>query len=146
MLRQALTGLALVTAGAGIAAAFMAVQSPPGGASLACHARAKPLAQLALVFGTQRKDTAPVSSKEWEDFLKGEVATRLPGGFTVLTGYGLWRGPISAFAGEASHLLLIWYEPAEGMDERIEAIRAAYKARFGQESVLRADTGACVSF
>jgi hypothetical protein len=146
MRRQALSALALVTVGAGFAAAFMAAQSPQGGASLACQARAKPLAQLALVFGTQRKNTAPVSSKEWEDFLAGEVAPRFPGGFTVLTGSGLWRGPNSAFSGEASHLLLIWYEPAEGMDERIEAIRAAYKARFGQESVLRADTSACVSF
>ncbi|HET6379310.1 MAG TPA: DUF3574 domain-containing protein [Methylocella sp.] len=146
MNRQALAAFALVTAGGGLAAALMTALSPQGGASLACQARAKPLAQLALVFGTQRKDTAPVTSKEWEDFLANEVAPRFPGGFTVLTGYGLWRGPNSGFAGETSHLLLIWYEPAEGIDERIEAIRAAYKARFGQESVLRADTAACVSF
>ncbi|HET6376183.1 MAG TPA: DUF3574 domain-containing protein [Methylocella sp.] len=146
MRRQALTALALVTVGAGLTAAFIAAPFPRGGGGLSCQARAKPLAQLALVFGTQRKDTAPVSRKEWEDFLAAEVAPRFPGGLTALTGYGLWRGPGGVSAGETSHLLLIWYEPAEGMDERIEAIRVAYKARFGQESVLRADTAACVSF
>jgi hypothetical protein len=43
--------------------------------------------------------------------------------------------------------LFIWYAPQADGDTRIEAIRTAYKTRFGQDSVLRADGApACVSF
>ena len=48
---------------------------------------------------------------------------------------------------ETSRLLLIWYAPQAGADARIEAIRTAYKTRFGQDSVLRADGAPeCVTF
>lgn len=40
---------------------------------------------------------------------------------------------------ETSRLLLIWYAPQADGDTRIEAIRTAYKTRFGQDSVLRPD-------
>jgi Protein of unknown function (DUF3574) len=64
----------------------------------------------------------------------------------VLTGYGQWRDAAGRLIKETSRLLLIWYAPEAG-DTRIEAIRTAYKTRFGQESALRADGApACVSF
>jgi hypothetical protein len=41
----------------------------------------------------------------------------------------------------------LWYAPQADGDTRIEAIRTAYKTRFGQDGVLRADGApACVSF
>ena len=39
-----------------------------------------------------------------------------------------------------------WYRPAADSEARIEAIRAAYKTRFRQESVMRVDGVSCVSF
>ena len=66
-------------------------------------------------------------------------------GFTVLDGAGQWRGP-RGLVREASHVLVIFHEPGAGTDQALEAIRAAYKARFRQQSVLRADSTACVSF
>ena len=36
-------------------------------------------------------------------------------------------------------VLLIWAPAPADSDPKIEAIRAAYKSRFGQESVLRVD-------
>ena len=41
---------------------------------------------------------------------------------------------------------MIWYEPKADSDERIEAIRKAYRTRFNQESVMRVDSTSCVSF
>jgi Protein of unknown function (DUF3574) len=43
-------------------------------------------------------------------------------------------------------MLVIWYSDTEQSSALIEAIRAAYKDRFGQASVLRADGQSCVSF
>jgi hypothetical protein len=43
-------------------------------------------------------------------------------------------------------MLVIWYEDTNNAIARIEAIRAAYKKRFSQASVLRADGESCVSF
>ena len=43
-------------------------------------------------------------------------------------------------------MLVIWYRRAADSEAKIEAIRAAYKARFGQESVMRVDGVSCVSF
>jgi hypothetical protein len=43
-------------------------------------------------------------------------------------------------------MLLIWHRPSADSEEKIEAIRSAYKARFGQASVLRVDGLSCVSF
>jgi hypothetical protein len=81
----------------------------------------------------------------WRRFLARVVTPRFPDGFMVLRGAGQWRGPCG-LAREASHVLVIFYEPSARTDQALEAIRAAYKARFRQQSVLRADGAACVSF
>ncbi|MCI0468387.1 MAG: DUF3574 domain-containing protein [Beijerinckiaceae bacterium] len=113
---------------------------------LACRAMARPLARLELVFGTQRKGAGPVSEEEWESFLAGEITPRFPDGLTVISGYGQWRGAGGTLVKEASRMLVIWYPAQDDSSLQIEAIRAAYKARFGQDSVLRADSMSCVSF
>ena len=64
----------------------------------------------------------------------------------MLTGYGQWRSSVGGRAKEKSRVLVIWYRPAADSEARIEAIRSAYKARFGQESVMRVDGVSCVSF
>ena len=47
---------------------------------------------------------------------------------------------------EKSRIVEIWYRPSADSDTRIEAIRSAYKGRYGQESVMRVDGVSCVSF
>ncbi|HUI19907.1 MAG TPA: DUF3574 domain-containing protein [Methylocella sp.] len=114
---------------------------------LVCRSPARPLAKIELVFGTQRKNALAISDEEWTAFLAAEVTPRFPDGLTVLAGYGQWRDASGLLVKETSRLLLIWYAPETDADARIEAIRSAYKTRFGQESVLRADGApACVSF
>lgn len=116
------------------------------GSALVCPSQTRPMAKIELLFSAQRRNSVPVSDEEWEAFLAAEVTPRFPDGLTVLTGYGQWRDSAGRLIKETSRLLLIWYAPEAG-DTRIEAIRTAYKARFGQESVLRADGApACVSF
>jgi len=113
---------------------------------LSCQAGATAMARLELVFGMSRRDAPPLSDEEWQSFVDEEVTPRFPDGLTIFQGYGQWRNSKGLIAKENSRLLLIWYEPKSDSDQRIQAIREAYKARFKQESVLRADGYSCVSF
>ena len=111
-----------------------------------CRTGAKALARLELLFGTAKPDGSEVSDAEWRMFLDAEVSPRFPDGLMVLTGYGQWRSSETGAAKEKSRVVEIWYRPAADSDSKIEAIRAAYKNRFGQESVMRVDGVSCVSF
>jgi hypothetical protein len=113
---------------------------------LSCQAGAAAMARLELLFGMSRRDAAPVSDEEWQSFVDQEVTPRFPDGLTVVQAYGQWRNSKGTIAKENSRVLMIWYEPKPESDERIEAIRKAYKARFNQESVMRVDSFSCVSF
>ncbi|MCI0598976.1 MAG: DUF3574 domain-containing protein [Beijerinckiaceae bacterium] len=130
----------------GLAAAYALRPQGSIESSLACAAAARPLARLELVFGTRRKNATPVSEEEWAAFLADEVTPYFPDGLMVFTGYGQWRGADGNIVRETSRMLVIWYPAKDDSGPRIEAIRVAYKARFGQESVLRADGASCVSF
>ena len=146
-MRYAAISGALVLAAAWPIAAYHQALPARNGGGLACRATAKPLLRLELLFGSERKSLTPIGEEEWAAFLAAEVAPRFPDGLTVLSGYGQWRDATGSMVKETSRLLLIWYAPMADSDSRIEAIRAAYKARFGQDSVLRADGApACVSF
>jgi len=88
-----------------------------------------------------------VTEAEWAAFLDEEVTPRFPDGLTVLTGNGQWRNSKGIVTKETSALLIILYEPSAEKETAIEDIRAAYKDRFQQESVMRVDGGeSCVSF
>jgi len=113
----------------------------------ACSGEAFPLARLELYFGTQKPGGAVVTEAEWGAFLNEEVTPRFPDGLTVLTGNGQWRNAAGVITKETSAVLVILYEPSAEKEVAIEDIRAAYKDRFEQESVMRVDGGMqCVSF
>ena len=71
---------------------------------------------------------------------------RFPAWFTVLTGDGQWRNADGRIFREPSRVLLVWHVPEPSTEAAIAAIRAAYKQRFGQDSVMRVDGMGCVSF
>jgi hypothetical protein len=130
--------------GAGAVIAYRATALPPG--APACAAQATTMARLELLFGGTRKDGGEISDADWQAFVDAEVTPRFPDGLTVLTGYGQWRNKAGTVAKERSRVLIVWYQPAADANTRIEAVRAAYKARFGQDSVMRVDGLSCVSF
>lgn len=143
---RATLAAASLLAAVGIGAAFIPEPARFGQTSLSCLHGARPMARAELLFGTQRKDAPPVGEDEWAQFLEAEVTPRFPEGLTVFTGRGQWRAAGRAIIKETSRMLVIWYQDTNDASTRIEAIRAAYKERFGQASVLRADGESCVSF
>jgi Protein of unknown function (DUF3574) len=100
-----------------------------------------------LFFGSAQPDGSAVSEQDFRQFLDQEVTPRFPDGLTVFVGLGQFRHASGIVVQERSMLLVLLY-PADQRDSarRIEAIRDAYKRRFRQESVLRLDTSAQVSF
>ncbi len=136
--------LAFAGLGAGAVTTYRVTTPDPGG--LACRPGATPLARLELLFGMGRKEGGEVSDAEWRAFLDTEVSPRFPDGLMVLTGDGQWRSSLTGRAKEKSRIVEIWYRPSTDSEPKIEAIRSAYKGRYGQDSVMRVDGVSCVSF
>jgi Protein of unknown function (DUF3574) len=139
--------LAAVALASGLAIGTAHAQATSGSAGIgACPGSARPMVRLELLFGMSRPGGRVVSEAEWIEFLETEVIARFPAGLTVLSGLGHWQSGAGGFTREQSKVVLIWHEPDDGAEARIEAIRSAYKRLFAQESVMRVESTACVSF
>jgi hypothetical protein len=94
-----------------------------------------------LYFGTDKPGGGKVSPQDWDKFLESEVTPRFPDGFTVLEGYGQYKGSDGKIVREASHILVIFYPKKQrvDVDRKVEELRDSYKKLFNQESVLRVD-------
>ena len=99
-----------------------------------------------LVFGLGLPGDRTVTPAEWQGFLDAEVTPRFPAGLTVLDASGQWRNAEGRVTAEPAKVLLLLHPPDPALHARIEEIRAIYKKRFGQESVLRATSPVKVSF
>jgi Protein of unknown function (DUF3574) len=88
-----------------------------------------------------------VSDQAWRDFLDKEVTPRFPSGLSVLDVYGQWQGTSETEPERVrTKLLIIDYPSTPDNEARIEAIRAAWKKRTGDKSVLKVTEGVNVSF
>jgi hypothetical protein len=102
-------------------------------------------ARTELFFGLS-KPGGQVTDEEFQRFVDEQVTPRFPDGLTVLAGEGRFKGDDGAIVEEGSRLLILLYPFSRASHEAIERIRAAYLQAFGQQSVLRVDEAACVSF
>ena len=81
-----------------------------------------------------------VTDADWATFVDAEVTPRFPDGLTVLDGAGQWRASAnSPVVRERSKVLVILRPNTPDADRKLQEIRAAYRARFGQAEVLRVD-------
>jgi hypothetical protein len=88
-----------------------------------------------------------VSERDWQAFLDAEVTPRFPDGLSVLDVYGQWQGKGQAAPERLrSKLLVIDYADTQANRAYVESIRAAWKQRTGDQSVLRVTQPAEVSF
>lgn len=88
-----------------------------------------------------------VSEQAWRDFLDKEVTPRFPDGLSVIDVYGQWQGKDQTSPERLrSKQLVIDYEDTPEHRAKVEAIRAAWKKRTGDQSVLRVTQPADVSF
>lgn len=102
-----------------------------------------------LYFGLGPADdlSQGVSETAWRDFLDKEVTPRFPAGLSVLDVYGQWQSKGNSSPQRLrSKLLVIDYEDNPENRAKINAIRAAWKQKTGDESVLMVTAPADVSF
>ncbi len=107
----------------------------------------EPMAKVELYFGLNIPGGGRVEPAAWQAFLDREVTPRFPAGLTVDEVSGQWRDATTGETiREPSRVLTILYPPTPAAEQQIEAIRAAYQSEFHQDSVMRLDEAACVSF
>lgn len=88
-----------------------------------------------------------VSEAQWQDFVDHEVTPRFPAGLSTVNMYGQWLGKGKAEPSRLrSKVLIVFYPNSEENKAKIDAIRAAWKQRTGDQSVLRMTQPADVSF
>ena len=111
-----------------------------------CPAGTELFTEYRLFFGRSRGSIEVVSDAAWQTFLAKEVTPRFPDGLTVLDARGQWRDSIGLTVRERTKLVIILARPGGEGIRLTDEITEAYKWAFGQESVLRAISAACVSF
>jgi len=88
-----------------------------------------------------------VSEAAWRDFLDAEVTPRFPAGLSVMDVYGQWQGKGQTKPERIlSKMLVVDYPRTAENDAKVEAIRAAWKQRTHDQSVLKVSEPANVSF
>jgi hypothetical protein len=94
-----------------------------------------------LFFGRNKPDGTEVSETEFTAFLDEVITPQFPDGLTVLDGIGQFRDAKGLVIREKSKVLILLYpsNTRRQSSRKIERIRAAYKKRFEQQSVLRVD-------
>ncbi len=118
-----------------------------GQGAAACRAPLKAMTQVDLYFGRNIPTGGEVSDAQWRQFLDEVVTPRFPDGLSVLDVYGQWKSTrTGTIARERSKRLSIIVPDAAASAAQVEAIKAAYKQRFRQESVLQAEAGVCAAF
>lgn len=101
-----------------------------------------------LYFGLGTADgKGGVDEAGWRAFLDKEVTPRFPDGLTVLDAYGQWQGSGQSTPERLrSKLVVLLHPDTPAQRAAIAAIRAAWKAKTGDQSVLRVTQPAEVSF
>jgi len=88
-----------------------------------------------------------ISETDWRAFLDREVTPRFPDGLSVLDVYGQWQGKNEPAPERLrTKCLIIDYPDTAENRAKVEAIRAAWKEKTGDQSVMRVTEPADVSF
>lgn len=107
-----------------------------------CPAGQSQLRTAQLFLGA--KPPARVSDGDIRKFVDAEVTPRFPDGVTVMDGGGQWRGDENRMIREAAKVVMIVLPEVGDPAGKVEQVRAAYRAKFKQDSVVVMPPPACV--
>jgi hypothetical protein len=112
----------------------------------ACLPPARPMVSADIFFGRSIGNRR-VSETDFATFLATEITPRFPDGLTVIDARGQWRNPDRNFiVREPSKLVKIIFADDPQKRADLDAIAAAYKQKFRQQSVLASLQQSCVMF
>ena len=107
---------------------------------------ARHMQRAELFFGLSMHDGSTISDAVWQGFVDDTITPRFPDGFTILDGTGQWRDSSGKITHEKSKILVVLAPDNGETIQKLNEIRAEYKKRFNQESVIRAGEDAWVAF
>ena len=100
-----------------------------------------------LLLGLSKHNGSTVTDAEFQHFIDTEVTPRFPEGFTIVPGSGQFKDSRGLIIRESARVLVVLYpSPDRRSSQHIDEIRATYKDRHQQESVVRVDGESCASF
>jgi Protein of unknown function (DUF3574) len=140
--------LPLVPAAAALALSSLSPLAARAGEEHHCRvsADAQAFARTELFFGLSRPGGV-ITEADFQAFVDARVTPRFPDGLTLLSGSGQFREAGGTILVEGAKVLVLLYPRRDRQaDAKIEQIRSDYKVQFQQQSVLRSDETACVSF
>ena len=127
-------------------AAFIAHIDAAAAQTVDCPAPQQRMLTIDLLFG-RGAGGLRVSEQAWTQFLAREITPRFPDGLTVIDASGQWRSRQGgAILRERSKVVMTVVPENPPVQERIDAIAAAYKQKFRQQSVGIVMRSACASF
>jgi hypothetical protein len=92
----------------------------------------------------EAKAPARLNDADLRRFVDQEVTPRFPNGVTVVAGGGKWKGVENRQIRDAAKVVLIVLPSKGDPQASVEAVRAAYRIRFKQDSVVVMPPPACV--
>jgi len=130
-----------------IVACFLAQASAASAQDFACRAPSQPMLRAEMYFGRNVGNRIVVTEAKWARFVARELVPRFPDGLTVLDSRGWWRDPAGrAVANEPGKVVIVFAADDAATRERVDAVAAAYKTQFRQQSVGIVTRPACAAF
>ena len=112
-----------------------------------CHGNQQTRKVAELLFGRDIGHRLGVSDSNWARFVARELTPRFPDGLTISDTQGQWRDRDSgSIVHEPSKRVEIVLPGTADDDAKLDAVAAAYKHAFHQQSVGVIVRNACVSF
>jgi hypothetical protein len=111
-----------------------------------CPAGQNPGRTVQLFFGRAIGDRVGVSEADFARFVDEALTPRFPEGLTVLDAAGQWRSNAGPIVREPSKVVILALPGRAGGEDRLDAVRAAYRQRFSQEAVMVVTQPACLGF
>jgi len=100
-----------------------------------------------LYFGLNKPDGTTITEQEWNLFEQNEVCAVFKQGSTVVNATGNWFNPVSnKLITEPTKVVICVHPKTTSFSKQIDSLRQRYKTVFRQQSVLRVDKKATVSF
>ena len=89
---------------------------------------------------------ARITDGDFRQFVDTEVTPRFPDGVTLVDGGGQWKGDENRLIREAAKVVMIVLPEKGDPAGKVEAVRAAYRSKFRQDSVVVMPPPTCVAF
>ena len=120
-------------------------QSENRAEEIACAPAGKSYTRTTLYFGLARP-AGTISGRQWKAFVRDEITSRFPQGFTIWEAHGQWRGADGKISRERAKVLLLVHANTSPAREALVSLVERYKRTFQQESVLWETATVCAAF